>query len=139
VAGVDVTLVAIPFPPRPSRRSGDTRSAAGNAKIGLTEVTAGIPFPACAMAVVQAELPPPVVRMLCLTGRKTDAEEGVALGLFDRVVAPAALVDDAMATAGSLAASPVYSRVKAQVRGPTSARLARIVADEDDPLLDGWV
>lgn len=114
-------------------------AASGVAKIGLTEVTAGIPFPACAIAVVQAELAPPAVRTLCLTGRTIVAAEGVTLGLFDRVVPAAGLVDEAIATARSLAALRAYARVKAQVRGPTCARLARIVADEDDPLLDGWL
>jgi enoyl-CoA hydratase len=109
------------------------------AKIGLTEVTAGIPFPAGALAVVRAELAPPATRVLCLTGQTVDAGEGVALGLFDRVVPPADLLTQAIETARALAAAPAYARVKAQLRAETSARLAHIVEAEDDPLLDGWL
>ena len=114
-------------------------AASGPAKIGLTEVTAGIPFPAAALAVVQAELAPPAARDLCLTGRIVDAGEGVALGLFDRVEPAAEIVARAAEAARALAASAAYARVKAQLRAATNARLARIVATEDDPLLDGWL
>lgn len=113
--------------------------ASAPGKIGLTEVTAGIPFPACAMAVVQAELAPPAVRVLCLSGRTIEPAEGVTLGLFDRVEAPAQLLPRAIEMARGLAASAAYARVKEQVRGATSARLTRIVAEEDDPLLDHWL
>jgi enoyl-CoA hydratase len=109
------------------------------AKIGLTEVTAGIPFPAGALAVVQAELSPPAARVLCLTGQTVDAGEGVALGLFDRVVPASNLLADAIDTARALAAAPAYPRVKAQLRASICARLTHIVEAEDDPLLDGWL
>jgi len=114
-------------------------AASAPAKIGLTEVTAGIPFPAAALAVVQAELAPPAARDLCLTGRIVDAGEGVALGLFDRVEPAAELVSRAVEAARRLAAPAAYARVKAQLRAATNARLAHIVAAEDDPLLDGWL
>ena len=118
----------------------DVRIAtAAPAKIGLTEVTAGIPVPAGALAVVQAELSPPAARVLCLTGQTVDAGEGVALGLFDRVVAASNLLADAIDTARALAAAPAYARVKAQLRAATCARLTHIVEAEDDPLLDGWL
>jgi enoyl-CoA hydratase len=114
-------------------------AASAPAKIGLTEVTAGIPFPAAALAIVQAELSPPAARDLCLTGRIVDAGEGVALGLFDRVEPAAELVSRAVEAARALAASAAYARVKAQLRAATNARLAHIVAAEDDPLLEGWL
>jgi enoyl-CoA hydratase len=48
----------------------DTRIAADTgAKLGLTEVTAGIPYPACSMEVVKAEIEPSYRRHLVLTGR----------------------------------------------------------------------
>jgi enoyl-CoA hydratase len=114
-------------------------AASGPGWVGLTEVTAGIPFPACAMAVVEAELAPPAARVLCLTGRTVEPAEGLALGLFDRLEAPAELVPRAIEAARGLGAAAAYARVKHQLRGATGARLARIVADEDDPLLDHWL
>ena len=47
----------------------DVRLAAqGDFRLGLTEVEAGIPFPAGPLAVVQAELPADRARVLALTG-----------------------------------------------------------------------
>src|SRR5919202_2969862 len=45
---------------------GDHRVGAGVGKLGLTELRAGIGYPAAAMAIVRAELSPPAVRVLAL-------------------------------------------------------------------------
>jgi len=65
--------------------------------------------------------------------------ESLTLGLFDRVEPAAELVSRAVEAARALAASAAYARVKAQLRAATNARLAHIVAAEDDPLLEGWL
>src|SRR5205807_4146481 len=52
-------------------------------KLGLTEVAAGVPFPAVALAAVRARLAPPVFNNLCLTGRTFGPEEALALGVAD--------------------------------------------------------
>ena len=63
----------------------------------------------------------------------------MALGLFDRVEPAADVVGRAVEAARGLATSAAYAQVKAQIRAMTNARLAHIVAAEDDPLLDGWL
>ena len=119
---------------------GDHRVGCGVGKLGLTELRAGIGFPAAALGIVRAELSPPVVRELVL---KTDLVESgpaaVELGLLDELVAPDALVDRSVAVAEELGALPrsAYARVKDQLRAGTVSELRR--AAEEDPMLGDWV
>lgn len=107
--------------------------------IGLTEVRAGVPYPAVAMHVVEAELNPAVARELCLTGRVLSPEEALSLQVVDVLCDPASLVDDATAHAAELAALPAYDQVKQQLRRRTVLLTADEVANERDPMLDNWL
>lgn len=118
----------------------DVRLAArGEFRLGLTEVEAGIPFPAGPLAVVQAELSPESLRRLALATPTLRPDAPALAGVVDRVVEPAALRDEALAEARRLAAFPAYPRVKAQLRGATCERLRRIVEGDQEPLLAGWI
>jgi enoyl-CoA hydratase len=118
----------------------DLRIAARGAfKLGLTEVEAGVPFPAGPLAVLQAEVPPDRARVLSLTGAVAEPGSPLLTGLIDEVVEPAALVDAATSQARSLAAKPAFARVKAQLRRATLERLRRIVEHDDEPLLQSWI
>jgi enoyl-CoA hydratase len=115
----------------------DLRVAArGGHKLALNEVAAGVPFPAGALAVVRAELDPPVMRDLCLTGRTVGPEEALALRVVDELVEPRELLHRACERGLELAAFAAYPVVKAQVRGRLIAELEQITA-VDDPLLSG--
>jgi enoyl-CoA hydratase len=119
---------------------GDHRVGAGVGKLGLTELRAGIPYPAAAMAIVRAELPPPTVRVLALQAELVDAgPQAVELGLLDELCAPDAIVDRSLEVAGALARLPrgAYARVKDQLRGATVSELERVVAD--DPMRGEWL
>jgi enoyl-CoA hydratase len=120
---------------------GDHRvGATGAGKLGLTELRAGLPYPAAAMAVVRAELTPQAVRELALRAELVEAgPEAVELGLLDELVDAGSVVDRSLEVAEAMAALPrsAYPRVKEQLRGETVAALERIV--ENDPLLAGWV
>jgi enoyl-CoA hydratase len=113
---------------------------AGPCKIGLTEARAGIPFPAAAMAIVQAELAPAAARMLTLVARNVDAARALALGVLDEVVPADAVLPRALAVAEDLASMPrdAWTRIKRQLRAPAIARLAEIAAGAD-PLLTSWL
>jgi enoyl-CoA hydratase len=105
-------------------------------KLGLTEVAAGVPFPAAALAAVRARLSPPVFNSLCLTGRTFGPEEALELGVVDELCGPG-LLDRAGAIAAELGAFPAYGRVKEQVR---AAQLAEMQAlSEHDPMLRAWI
>jgi enoyl-CoA hydratase len=104
-------------------------------KLGLTEVVAGVPFPAVALAAVRARLSPPVFNSLCLTGRTFGPEEALALGVVDEL--SDGLLDRAETIAAELAALPAYGRVKEQVRAPQLAEMREL--SERDPMLTTWL
>lgn len=85
--------------------TGDQRVGAGDGKLGLTELRAGIPYPAAAIAIVRAELSPPAARTLALRADLVDMRRGLELGLLDAVEEPGALVDRCVEVANELAAS----------------------------------
>jgi enoyl-CoA hydratase len=114
----------------------DARLAASraDAKLGLTEARAGVPFPAGPLEVIRAELPPPLLRRLTLTSATLTPAELLALGVLDGLVPPDALEAVAIDAAKDLAAQPAFQTVKRQLRGPTLARLAELAASGHDPL-----
>jgi enoyl-CoA hydratase len=119
----------------------DHRVGSTEGKLGFTEVRAGVPYPAVAIAVVAAELEPRVVRDLVLSGRLVDPQEALRIGLVDELAEPADVLDRALAVAEERAALPsgAYARIKEQLRGELLARARRVVEDEDEPLLTtGW-
>jgi enoyl-CoA hydratase len=105
-------------------------------KLGLTEVAAGVPFPAVALAALRARLSPPVFNNLCLTGRTFAPEEALALGVVDELCA-GDLLERAATIAAELAAFPAYGRVKEQVRAPQLAEMRELA--ERDPMLTTWL
>ena len=105
-------------------------------KLGLTEVAAGVPFPAVALAAVRARLAPPVFNNLCLTGRTFGPEEALALGVVDEVC-DGDLLERAGEVAAELASHPAYARVKEQVRAGQLADMADLA--EHDPMLADWL
>lgn len=117
----------------------DVRIAAqGSYELGLTEARAGVPFPACPLEVVRAELSPDAVRGLAL-GAGTFAPSDSRAGWFiDSIVSPGTLVDEALAEAAARTSLPAYAAVKLQLRAPVLARMDEIIEKNDDPLLHGW-
>ena len=57
----------------------------GRGKLGLTELRAGVPYPAVAMAVVRAELSPAAARRLVLGSELIGMEEALGLELLDEL------------------------------------------------------
>jgi enoyl-CoA hydratase len=113
-------------------------AAVGRYQLGLTEVTAGIPFPAGPMTVVLAELDHCAARSLVLSGKVFEPTAPSATAFLDELVEPGRLRDAAVARAASLAAAPAYATVKRQLKAVAVRRLERIVTDDDDPLLRTW-
>jgi len=118
----------------------DVRVAADvNAKLGLTEVLAGIPYPACPMEVVRAEIEPTLRRHLVLSGEIITPRVAHARGLIDELVAPAALLDRCVALARARAAARSYARVKHQLKHEAVTRMRAIIAAGSDPMLQRWL
>jgi enoyl-CoA hydratase/carnithine racemase len=111
-------------------------AAATQAKLGLTEVTAGLPYPAAPIAVVGAEIEPSYRRHLVLSGERIDPATALERGLVDELVAPPQLIARAVELARSRAAASAYPLVKEQLRAQTLARMRHVVASGTDPLLE---
>lgn len=114
---------------------GDYLVASSSARYGLTEVKVGIPFPSAAMGVVQAELPPPVVRRLALGAGLIDASIALAWDVVDEVVAEEAVLARALAVAHERAQLPreTYELVKRRLRAGTSREAVRAVLEDRRP------
>jgi enoyl-CoA hydratase len=65
----------------------DHRVCATEGKLGLTELRAGIPYPAAAIAVVRAELSASTARRLALGAELFTPEDALELGVVDELCA----------------------------------------------------
>ena len=121
--------------------TGDYRVGATEGKLGLTEVRAGVPYPAGAMAMVRWELAPPAARLLTLGADLVDPARALELGLVDELAAPDEVVARSLEVARAMGALPAvtYRVVKHQVRGDLMEELRDIVDERDDPLLGSWL
>lgn len=107
----------------------------GQARMGLTEARAGVPFPAGPLEVIRAELSPELLRRLTLTSAVVGQAELLNAGVLDRLVPAESLEAEAVTAAGELAEQPAFALVKDQLRRPAQERLAALVASGDDPLI----
>ena len=110
-----------------------------NAKLALSEVAAGIPYPACPMEIVKAELNPDIRRRLVLSGEPISPGEARTLGIVDELIPTEQLIARAVELARTRSALPAYARVKEQLKRDTLKRMQAIVAGADDPMLEHWV
>jgi enoyl-CoA hydratase len=113
--------------------------AEGAGKIGVPELLVGVPFPAAALEVVRFALPPDKVQSLINTGRTLSAQEALAAGLVDEVVAPEALQARAQELARQLALipPPAYRLTKQALRAPALERIEK-AAETDREVLEVW-
>lgn len=98
--------------------------AAGEARTGFTEVPLGIALPQVVHALARLHMAPGATHRVLLGGETFGPDEARTVGMIDRVVAPEALLSEAMSTAARLARSPgkAYATTKAALR--LSARQA---------------
>jgi enoyl-CoA hydratase len=113
-------------------------AAAGRYTLGLLEVTAGIPFPAGPLVVVQSELDPQTANTLALTGCTFGPADPLAARFVHAVIPGETLVATAIERARGLAELRGYAAVKRQLRAAALARLEQIVRDDADPLVRAW-
>jgi enoyl-CoA hydratase len=118
---------------------GDYRIAAPEAKVGLTELRVGVPYPVAALGIVKAELAPHVVRRLVLEAGLIDASRALELDVFDEVADPDEVVARAVAKARSFAELPTgtYEAVKRQLRGPAFDSMR--TAASSDAVANAWL
>ena len=119
----------------------DYRVASTQGKLGLTETRVGVPYPANALRVVQAELSAPAARLLVLRAHLVEPSEALSLGLVDELAPPDRVLERAIEIAAELGDMPsdAYETVKRQLRGPTLAAMRQVVESGSDPLARGWL
>ncbi len=74
-----------------------------NGRIGVPELTVGVPFPPIALEIMRFATPPQYFRQLVFRGLTYPPEQALARGLVDELVAGEALSDRAMICAAELA------------------------------------
>ncbi len=117
----------------------DVRIAADvPAKLALSEVNVGIPFPLGPLLVVGDSVAGAARRDLALLGRVYDPKGALASGFIDEVVPLDRVLARARERARELAALHGYTAIKAQLRAATLAQLDRAIAAEDDPIFKVW-
>lgn len=87
----------------------DVRFAADNAVLGQPEILLGIIPGAGGTQRLTRLVGPSKAKDLIFTGRFVQAEEALAIGLVDRVVAPDKVYDEAVAWAGQFAGAASYA------------------------------
>ena len=119
---------------------GDWRVVGQSGRFGLTELQAGVPYPAAASAVVRAELAPPAARRLMLRAGLVDAATALADGVFDEQVEDEAVITRALDVARELGALPpaAYARTKRDLRGKVLDELHSAMAADADSLAGDW-
>lgn len=94
------------------------------AKIGVTELLVGLPFPPIALELMQQAVSPPVVQELIYRGRLLSPAEALGINLVDQLAE--AVLREALDTAKQLAEIPqaTFSLTKRQLRDPIMRSLA---------------
>jgi enoyl-CoA hydratase len=117
----------------------DERYAAeGKGRFGLSEVSLGVPLPACCLELFAYVLGPRRMERLTASAQNLPADQALSLGLLDRVVPAADLLEISLERASQLArgSAAAYAEVKRRARAETVSRFN--AARKDDPFLDFW-
>lgn len=102
-------------------------------KLALSEVTAGVPYPAGPLEVVRAELSPAQQRQLVLTGDDITPADALREGILDETHPPDDLLLRALELARIRSGASAYTEVKRQLRASTLERMRALVAAGAEP------
>ncbi len=102
-------------------------AAAGSARIGVTELLVGVPFPPMAFEVMRFATAPQYFADGMLSGATFTPDVALTRGLVDQVVEPAQLLDCALAAVETLAALPpaTFALTKQQLRQSVTDAMER--------------
>jgi len=118
--------------------TGDLRiAAAGNFRIGLNEVSIGMPVPVLAMELARDRLLPTALTRATLHSYIHTPEEALAAGYLDEVVPPDQLMARALTEAARLGelSKPAFRATKERLRGKTIAHIRNTLDDDMRALL----
>ncbi len=107
-------------------------------KIGLAELSVGVPFPASAMEILRHAIGP-AASQLVLTATLLDPAQARSIGLIHETEVPDALLDMVLGRAQTMAQTPaeVFSFSKRQLQQPARDRIAARSGD-DEAVAEIW-
>ncbi len=114
-------------------------AAAGDFKLGLTEVQVGIPLPPVILAALRRQVGPHNAEHLAVGGPIVSPEKALKLGLVDELAVPDRVVERALAWCGSLLALPPEAMLETRRRA--RADLVALFEHPEEELriaVDGW-
>jgi enoyl-CoA hydratase/carnithine racemase len=113
--------------------------ATGTAKLGLTEVLVGVPFPASAFEIVRFSCRGPDLQEVLYHGRTYSSDAARARRLVDEIVEPAELIPAALQSARELGSRPAvaFAGIKGALRAEALARM-RAHPPGADPVWKTW-
>lgn len=93
-------------------------AAAGEARVGVTELAVGVPFPRAAFEAFRLATPAPLVASLVLRARRVPVAEAAELGMLDELVPAERLLPRAVEVAAEMAPLPsaAIATTKRQLR-----------------------
>lgn len=114
--------------------------ALGEARVGLTELAVGVPFPAWPLEIARAAIPREHFAKLIYTAALVSPSEAHSLGLVDEVAEQEELLERAFAVARKLAAVPAttFAISKRHVRAPLIEAAERRAASDDHEVFTNW-
>ena len=110
--------------------------AAGNGRIGVTELLVGLPFPALAFEIMRFVTAPRHFTKAIYHGETYLPDDAVARGWVQDIVPPAELIDRGIAVAQTLAAT--FAMTKQQLQMPVNERMTREGRAIDAKVTDIW-
>jgi len=110
------------------------------AKIGLTELAVGVPFPSLAIEVVQQAVGLPMARRLVLGADLIGSQEAKERGIVDEIVSSADLLDRALELAGRWSKVPrdTFRLTKQQLSSGLEARMDRYPTSLGAAVVEAW-
>ncbi len=114
--------------------------ASGSHKLGVSEVTLGIAFPASAFEIMRHTLTPAWIPEVLLGGKLLSPEEALLAGMLHHVVAPEELLATASAHAEELGSRPrhAFHHSKLALRAPMLERIERTQEAAREEFLESW-
>lgn len=112
----------------------------GKAKIGITELPVGVPFPVVPLEVMRAGVPPQHMAELVYLGQTYAPTRALELGLVDALVDPEEVLPRALEAANTLARIPAatFAMTKRQLREPAMHTIERHRAIFDAEITAVW-
>jgi enoyl-CoA hydratase len=115
-------------------------SAAGDHRIGFSELAVGVPFPSWALEILRFAVGAQHVRDLALIARTMNPEEALAKGMVDEIVGSAELMERAVKAARRLARIPreTFELTKRALIAPAVERVAAYGPEHDKEVARVW-